>query len=246
MRRPEHLLLLAWIMLTGFVSFVLFVAWQEGLLSILVATDRSKICVLIGVIYCGATCHSFRRTLYLSTELNRAAAAEELLCHEGIGGLTLTGDRIRATNGAALPGGFVSDYAVDCLRARGHGPNAPQHSSGQDLLELYAGRIASGHEHGWFVVDLMMKLGLLGTIIGFVLMLGSVADSPSIDVGAMQEVLRRMSYGMGTALYTTLAGLVGALFLSVQYHVLDRGLDALVERAAYLTEVHILPRLVAS
>jgi biopolymer transport protein ExbB/TolQ len=34
----------------------------------------------------------------------------------------------------------------------------------------------------WFTADLMIKLGLLGTVIGFIYMLGSVTGIEQIDI----------------------------------------------------------------
>jgi biopolymer transport protein ExbB/TolQ len=99
------------------------------------------------------------------------------------------------------------------------------------------------HDYGWFFVDAIIKLGLLGTIVGFILMLGSVTDSSSLDINTMQKVLQQMSSGMGTALYTTLAGLVCSLLLAIQYQMLDRGADDLMHSAVHLAEVHVLPNI---
>ena len=89
----------------------------------------------------------------------------------------------------------------------------------------------------------MLKIGFAGTVIGFMLMLNSVTHSSHLDPSMMQKVLREMSYGMGTALYTTLLSLITGILLAVPYQLLDRGLDDLVETTVYLTEVQILPRL---
>ena len=83
----------------------------------------------------------------------------------------------------------------------------------------------------------------IGVGIGFILMLGSVADTASLDVNTMQKVLKQMSTGMGTALFTTLAGLVGSILLGAQYLLLDKAGDELIERTVRVTEVFILPRL---
>lgn len=96
-----------------------------------------------------------------------------------------------------------------------------------------------GHDVGWFLIDVLLKLGLLGTIVGFILMLGSVADTASLDVNTMQKVLKQMSNGMGTALYTTLAGLVGSMSLGLQYLLLDKGADTLIEQILRLTDAKL-------
>ena len=89
----------------------------------------------------------------------------------------------------------------------------------------------------------MVKLGLLGTIIGFVLMLGTVSNITDFDLSTVQKILSHMSAGMGTALYTTYAGLVCSILAGVQYHMLDRGADDVIEVAKHLSSVYVVPNL---
>ena len=89
----------------------------------------------------------------------------------------------------------------------------------------------------------MIKLGLLGTIIGFIFMLGSVANITDFDVTTMQKILKHMSIGMGTALYTTLAGLVCSMLATAQYHLLDSSVDKLIQTTKHLAQVYIIPKM---
>ena len=90
------------------------------------------------------------------------------------------------------------------------------------------------HDLNWFISESILKLGLLGTIIGFILMLGPVIEITTFDVGSMQQILSKMSAGMGTALYTTLAGILGSTTLSFQNLILDKGADNLVNQILFL------------
>ena len=71
-----------------------------------------------------------------------------------------------------------------------------------------------------------MKLGLLGTIIGFILMLAPISKLSGYDAGSLQAALGEMSAGMAVALYTTLTGLVANLLLRLQFQILS---DAMQE-----------------
>ena len=84
------------------------------------------------------------------------------------------------------------------------------------------------------MVDVLIKLGLLGTIIGFILMLASVSVTDNMDVASLQSIIKNMSSGMGTALYTTLTGLVASMILAIQYLLVERGSDCLIERSIQL------------
>ncbi len=74
----------------------------------------------------------------------------------------------------------------------------------------------------WFAGESCMTVGMIGTIIGFILMLGTSLNNldPS-DVESMRIAISSMAVGMSTALLTTLAGLTATLMLRVQLVMTD-------------------------
>ena len=91
------------------------------------------------------------------------------------------------------------------------------------------------HEPGWFASDVLLTLGLIGTVSGFILMLAGTFGNINIaDVGSVQQALANMAVGMSTALYTTLAGLITSTILKVQYFRLDQDLEIYRTRQAEL------------
>ena len=84
-------------------------------------------------------------------------------------------------------------------------------------------------EIGWFISDLVLTIGMIGTVSGFLLMLtGAFAGVDLNDEIAMKNVLEQMSKGMSTALYTTLFGLICGGLLKIQYFSLGRATDILI------------------
>lgn len=81
--------------------------------------------------------------------------------------------------------------------------------------------------HGWFAADSVLKIGLLGTIIGFILMLAPIGELTSFDAASLQSALAAMSAGMAVALYTTLTGLIANIILRFQFQFLA---DAMQKR----------------
>ena len=69
----------------------------------------------------------------------------------------------------------------------------------------------------WFIAESCMTVGMIGTVIGFIIMLGS--SFSEIDAGkveSMRQVIIELALGMSTALLTTLCGLVASLFIKIQ------------------------------
>ena len=84
-------------------------------------------------------------------------------------------------------------------------------------------------EIGWFISDLLLTIGMIGTVAGFLIMLaGAFAGVDLNNEEAMKAVLERMSKGMSTALYTTLFGLICGSFLKIQYFNLAKATDLLI------------------
>ena len=81
-----------------------------------------------------------------------------------------------------------------------------------------------GSQFGWFVSDSCLTLGMIGTIVGFLMMLKGGFTLTTGDASGMQALLARFSIGLGTALYTTLAGLVCSILLKLQLFNLGHAL----------------------
>lgn len=66
----------------------------------------------------------------------------------------------------------------------------------------------------------LVFLGLLGTVVGFIVALSGVDPQKAGDVAAISPMVSALLRGMATALYTTLVGSVAYLWLSVNAYVL--------------------------
>ena len=244
MQKHEHHLLLVWLIFTGIVFFILILAWQENVLYLLFSTDRSKISVAISLLYFCVTIHCAMRVFNISSQINDSRKVESMIIKENNLKLVLSGNKVKIDNELFLPDCLVTDYIHDIISKTNTERDNPEvRNIGYDHIEYYESKLKSPHEIGWFTADIMIKMGLLGTIVGFILMLGSVSNLRDFDVTTMQKVLSYMSSGMGTALYTTLAGLVCSMLTATQYQMLDRSADDLIDSIRRLTRVYVLPRL---
>jgi MotA/TolQ/ExbB proton channel family len=245
MRHIEHFLVLAWLLLAGLTVFALVIVIDTGLMADLLSKDRSYVSAILIAMYGLGAGHALYRSWLLSCELQAITAAEQTLSGAGATPLQLVATRITTASGTTLPPSFLSAYVNDIVRSRATTPGGAHGETGAsgDLLEAYAARMRGEHEFGWFMIDLMLKVGFVGTLIGFIWMLSSVSKQAVIDAASMQQILKDMSYGMSIALNTTLTSLVTATLLSAPYYLLNRGLDELLECTVRLTQVDILPRL---
>ena len=81
-------------------------------------------------------------------------------------------------------------------------------------------------EVGWFIAESCLALGMVGTVTGFLLMLGTAFANVDVSNSAtLQQALSDMAVGMSTALYTTLVGLVSSLIIKVQLVNLEVALN---------------------
>lgn len=76
----------------------------------------------------------------------------------------------------------------------------------------------------WFISDAVLSLGMVGTLWGFLLVLGQ--DFTEIDTSStesMTAAIGVLASGMSTALLTSLVGLISSLWLKAQLVVLEDG-----------------------
>ena len=243
----RHRLLLQWLILVGVMAFVLFVVWHQGLIELLLGYDRSRISLAILIIFALASGHAAVQVYHLSNELDASGAIVNLLRSMPDAKLRLGDDETATLDDRPLPDCLLTQHICHALQQYRARPPGPETTGEQSmLLSALERRIKGRHSIGWLIADLMFKLGLLGTVIGFILMLGAVTDISDFDVGTMQVMLRDMSGGMRVALFTTLSGLIGGILLGMQYHLVDRGADELLATITEVSEVYVMPRILSA
>ncbi|MCU7871675.1 MAG: MotA/TolQ/ExbB proton channel family protein [Candidatus Thiodiazotropha sp. (ex Lucinoma borealis)] len=237
MRQPQttYGLFLQWLLLFGLLAFITWLFWDQGLLQRVLISDPTHITLIILLLFLIATGHCATRSLFLSHEQNALGQIIESVATNppGSGSNRCWADQI--PNSTSLSGQLISGVVV---KHDAH-PNNQDRSDTQLLAQVMAEQARGQHEVGWFVCGLLVKLGLLGTVVGFVIMLAPVAELESFDLSDIQGLLQRMTTGMGVALNTTLMGLSCSMLLGMQYLMLDRAADRLVAEAIQFTETRL-------
>lgn len=78
------------------------------------------------------------------------------------------------------------------------------------------------------VASSLVLLGLIGTVVGFVIALSGVNPDTVADVAAIGPMVSTLLEGMGVALYTTLIGSVLNIWLMVNHRLIEGGAVHLV------------------
>ena len=234
----DYVLLLKWLVLAGVAAVAFVAVWQFGLLAEMLRSDRSYISLAITLLFFGTSIHCAVGVVAVSKELNaarrvqRAIRANPTHFQATEAGVTVAG--------TPLMGGIVTEHIRNLiLKSRGHDGHIDQNI----LMAAFSGMLRGRLQVGWFIADAMFKLGLLGTLIGFILMLSPINAIKTFDPLTMKAAMSTMSSGMAVALYTTLAGLVGGLILKLQYYFLEIGTTELHSIATQTTEVYVIPAL---
>ena len=231
---PERSVLLLWMIFTGLSVFAVFLLWRYGLIHLMVASDRTYISSLIAVLYLITCGHCFWRTRAIAREGDVARRCRAVLSAP---------DRAKALEADArgLPSGLVTDHIRSLVtKAKAQATGRLDQTL---LLRTLADRLRGSNGFGAFVSDTLMKLGLLGTIVGFIIMLAPIATLDAADKAAMKSSMGLMSDGMAVAMYTTLAGLIGSILVRIQYYMLDAATQRVFSDAVMLTETHVTPVL---
>ena len=189
----KHLLLKSSLAL-GVIIFFTYLIFDLGLLSLIIASDQSKISLIILALYYLATAHWY----YLSFSLDKEI--------EGLN---------------------FEDASSSVLLSKLKYFDGNDQQKSINYLSILEDELANRHALGYMIVDILLKLGLTGTVIGFILMLLPIGEIKDFDPQIIQQLLSKMSGGMAVALYTTLTGLVTSTLLKLQYFLLDTSLTGL-------------------
>jgi MotA/TolQ/ExbB proton channel family len=231
---PERGPLLLWMIFTGLSIFAGVLLWRYGFIRLMLVSDRTYISSLIAVLYVATCGHCFWRTRAIAREAEAGRRCRAILSAP-------EGARALSADARALPAGLVTDHIRSLVT------KAEAQAAGRIdqtlLLRSLADRLRGSNAFGAFVSDTLMKLGLLGTIIGFIIMLAPIAGLDAADKVAMKSSMGLMSDGMAVAMYTTLAGLVGSILVRIQYYMLDAATQRVFSDAVMLTETRVTPVL---
>jgi hypothetical protein len=231
---PQRGPLLLWMIFTGLCVFAVAVLWRYGLIHLMVVSDRTYISSFIAVLYVITSLHCLWRTLAIARDGEAARRAREILS-------AVDGARALHDDAKLLPPGPVTDHIRSLVtKARAQAAGRIDQTL---LLRSLADRLRGSNGFGAFASDTLMKLGLLGTIIGFIIMLAPIATLDAADKAAMKSSMGLMSDGMAVAMYTTLAGLVGSILVRIQYYMLDAATQRVFSDAVTLTETRVTPAL---
>jgi hypothetical protein len=233
----QRLPLLRWLIFTGVSAFGVAVAWYYGLFHLMLASDKTYISAIIALLYVAACAHCFVRTAAISGELDRAHRVQALV-NRGATHFTVVGQDVVAGDGTKLPPGHITGHIRNLIVKAGLQGKGPLDQT--LLLRGLADQLRGPNQLGSFASDALMKLGLLGTIIGFILMLAPIAGLDAADRASVKSSMGLMSDGMAVAMYTTLTGLVGSILVQTQYYMLDGATAKLFALATDLTEVFVV------
>ena len=84
----------------------------------------------------------------------------------------------------------------------------------------------------------LVLLGLIGTVVGFIIALSGVHPEQAADIKAITPMVSMLIAGMSTALYTTLVGSVLNVWLMINYQLLAGGTVRLITALLEFGEEH--------
>lgn len=115
--------------------------------------------------------------------------------------------------------------------AQARGASAESRATAAGLLRLQLARAPSAVRH---IAGILVLMGLVGTVIGFIVALSGVDPQQVPTVDNVAPMVARLINGMSIALYTTLIGSVLHLWLMITQRILAAGAlslyQAIVER----------------
>lgn len=230
--RQKQVFTLYWLLLAAGVAITAVILWQHGLFQQLFESDTSRLSSIILLVFLLASCHAGFYLFRFSADLKAIEEQRRRLL------MTPTRERSNvSTADEGIPPRLRGQLSAITTR---HDGSEPSNTVGTStLVGMLDNQIKAPVQLGWLLSDLLIKLGLLGTVIGFILMLGAISEGGSIDISNIDTLLTDMGSGMRVALFTTLTGLITGTLLGFQYYIVERAADVLMASIAEYIELHI-------
>ncbi|WP_419413867.1 MotA/TolQ/ExbB proton channel family protein [Pontibacter sp. JAM-7] len=213
--------MLYWLLMAGVMLFGIYISWDLQVLQTILQQDKTRISLLIILMLLVMSVHCARRSYFLARQFLMFDHF-----HQQFKRGTHPGISQPYSEGRSLS----QDYFAGLLKSH----SANHENENALLAELLAEGARGSHQVGWFITGLMVKLGLLGTVVGFVIMLSSISGLENLDLSDIKQLMQQMTQGMGIAMNTTMTGLVCSMLLGAQYLLLDRMADRLIAETVNL------------
>ncbi|MEE8303822.1 MAG: MotA/TolQ/ExbB proton channel family protein [Candidatus Tectomicrobia bacterium] len=213
-----HNLLYKWLLSNSLATLVLYVAWLQGWITRVVQSDASYITWVIALVFLVFWLLSSYHVFHYNREQARFA--------EG--------------HSAGIAADYYAKLRMKSQNQRGAVVDQTMLAS---TLRL---RLTQSIHTIHHASNTLILLGLIGTVVGFVIAVSGLGDSigQGAGLGRVKGVLGQIVDGMGIALFTTLVGSVlGGIWLQVHYQMLQRAVTNLVIDIVEHVEVDILPKL---
>ncbi len=233
--------ILKWVLVNALAGFGFLVLWHFGLVQAMLATDHTRISLVILGIFVVTALHCLYQTIQISRELAVARRVRDAVDESGGRGLQVIGERVMTADGRELDPGILTGHIANLFeKARQHGGS---HIDQTLLLRSLSDQLRSREKLGLFIAEALLRLALLGTAVGFILMLIPIAGLDNFDSESLRQALTGMSGGMAIALNVTVTGIASALLLKFEYYLLDEAIADLFHMTTEVTEVHVVPSL---
>ena len=214
-------LLYKWLLVNSFAALLVYVAWLRDWIALVIESDASYLSLVIGVVFL----IFWAVSSFHIVSLNREIVLFSGRADTGVAAIYVGKLRAKAakTVGATLDHGMLAG----ALRARLFLP-----------IQIIN-----------YVANVLILLGLIGTVVGFVIAVSGLGDSIAggTNLERVQGVLGQIVNGMGVALFTTLVGaILGGLWLEIHYQMLARAAGGLANDIVEYADVEIVPALASA
>ena len=159
-----------------------------------------------------------------------------LICAVFITGLILAGYRLwkvsQQLNAAYNFNPKEKSRAADFLKQT-KDKDAPSRANITQALKL---KLFSRIVHIRYIANSLTVLGLIGTVLGFIIALSGVDPDVASNPSSISPMVAQLIEGMSVALYTTLVGAILSVWLGLIYQMLATGTSNLVSKIIELSE----------
>lgn len=214
-------LLYKWLTINSFAALLLYVAWLRDWIALVIESDASYLSFVIGVVFLVFWATSSFHIVSLNREI-------VLFSRRAASGLAASYiDKLRLKAARAAGERVDQGMLAGALRARLFLP-----------IQIIS-----------YVANVLILLGLIGTVVGFVIAVSGLGDSIAggTNLERVQGVLGQIVTGMGVALFTTLVGaILGGLWLEIHYQMLSRAAGGLAIEIVEYADIEVIPDLAAA
>lgn len=244
----RHILFLKWLLYIVFVSILVIIALYQGFFQLGFSVDHTGLSIIITVLWFLCEVWSGLIIFLVDKQFDHIKSIKKLLQNNPDIEFKLVDNSVHLLDSnkaliTKLDKSWVSTHIENLIFKTQYWNNEKKRLSQSTLINSLFDRIHEKHGFPSWAGEMLMYLGLLGTMIGLIMIFHPFMIAGTLTVAALQAGMGQIFAGIAVAFFPGAFALAYNTLLNLNQKILSDGISDLEDEIVTISEKYILPKI---